>query len=81
MSVVWNFNKNGEGKEKKKDNSLEMNSFTPNAIILLPKEVKEEERLKQNCDIITQGLVYQDLQQEVLIFYTQQKVLQALTQE
>lgn len=58
-----------------------MNSFTPNAIILLPKEVKEEERLKQNCDIITQGLVYQDLQQEVLIFYTQQKVLQALTQE
>lgn len=81
MSVVWNFNKNWEDKEKKKDNSLEMNGFTPNAIILLPKEVEEEERLKQNCGIITQGLEYQDFQQEVQVFCIQQEVLQALIQE
>lgn len=58
-----------------------MNGFTPNAIILLPKEVEEEERFKQNCGIITQGLEYQDFQQEIQVFCIQQEVLQALIQE
>lgn len=58
-----------------------MNSVTPNAIILLPKEVEEEERFTQNCGIITEGLEYQHLQQEVQVFCIQQKVLQALIQE
>lgn len=60
--------------KKQKDHLLEMNSFTPNGIILLLKEVEEEERFKQNCGIITQGPEYQDLQQEVQVFCIQQKV-------